>query len=418
MRQWFEEQKPVDGEDLERHDKWLCMMWPRLHLLRELLSDDGVIFISIDDNEQHHLRMMMDEVFGESNLVAEIPWASGSPKNDTDISVQHEYIIGYARVRRHQNRRLRKSNYDDWFLEPSFAVRPQQLSSKGFSNPDNDPRGNWKLQTFHAPNIRPNLTYLIVNPMTGAEHWPPAGRCWRMTQAQFNLLMNDQRIMFGRRGNTMPQMKVFYDDVKDFGATPQSWWRGTEYGTSASGTSEFKGIFAQDRQFDYPKPTQLVKRILEMSTGPNDIVLDSFAGSGTTAHAVLALNKEDGGNRKFILVECEDYADSITAERVRRVIKGVPSAKDQTLRDGLGGEFTYCELGDEISIEKMLEGELPSYADVARFAIHNATGTAPDHVPDEFDDDLGFVYESDSTRYHIFYRADVDWLRGEQGALN
>ena len=161
------------------------------------------------------------------------------------------------------------------------------------------------------------------------------------------------------------------------------------------------------------------------NVGPNDIVLDSFAGSGTTAHAVLALNREDGGNRKFILVECEDYADSITAERVRRVIRGVPGAKDATLRDGLGGEFTYCTLGEPISVEGMLTGEsMPAFDQLAVYLINCATGqpvmTADIATPDDdgFDSDTSFVYETDRQRFHLYYRPDTEWLASNDGALN
>ena len=419
MRQWLAENRPVDGEDLERHDKWLCMMWPRLHLLRDLLSDDGAIFVSIDDNEQHHLRMMMDEIFGADNFVSEVPWESGSPKNDTDISIQHEYIVGYAKVRRKKDRRLKLSNYDTWFQQSDFAIRPEPLAIEGFSNPDDDPRGVWKLQTFHAPNIRPNLIYPIVNPVTKKEHWPPEGRCWRMTQEQFYSLLNDNRIVFGKSGNAMPHLKVFYENVIDFGVTPQSWWSGSKYGNNAKGTTEFISIFSRDRQFDHPKPSQLIKHIIKIATGPDDIILDSFAGSGTTAHAVLALNKEDGGNRKFILVECEEYADSVTAERVRRVINGVPNARDKSLQEGLGGSFTYCELGESIDVESMLTGDaLPSYSALAAYLLHTAAGVSAGEASLSSQNEDGLFYRSETTDYYLLYEADVGWLRGNAAMLN
>ena len=417
MQAWLQANSPVDGEDLERHDKWLCMMWPRLHLLRELLSDDGAIFVSIDDNEQHHLRMLMDEIFGEANLVAEIPWASGSPKNDTDISVQHEYLIGYAKVRRQKDRRLRESNFSRWFSDPTFAIRPEPLSTDGFSNPDGDERGAWKLQTFHAPNIRPNLTYPIVNPETRQEHWPPSGRCWRMTQEQYLALQQDNRILFGRDGKSMPHLKVYYSEVKAFGVTPQSWWSGSKYGNNAAGTTEFKEIFGDAEKLDYPKPSQLVKHLLTLSTGPNDIILDSFAGSGTTAHAVLALNKADGGNRQFILVECEDYADSITAERVRRVINGVPGARDKALQAGLGGSFAYCTLGAPIDPEKMLTGEaLPSWSSLAAYLLHTAAGLSVGGELQPQDGD-GRFYETETTAWHLLYQPEIAWLRSSAAVL-
>ena len=343
MQQWFNDNNLFD---LGPHDKWLCMMYPRLHLLRDLLSEDGVIFVSIDDKEHHHLRVIMDEIFGKENFVVCIPWESGSPKNDTDISIQHEYILIYAKTKRKKNRRLKHTNAKTWFQEPSFAVFPDELSKDGFSNPDNDPRGIWKLQSFSAPHIRPSLTYVITNPRTKQTFLPPEGRCWRMNEKSYKRNLQDNRILFGIKGTSGPQLKVFYEDIKNLGVTPQSWFT-RDIGTNAEGTLELKQIFSSNMKFDYPKPRRMIQRLLKMASRSDDIVLDSFAGSGTTAHAVLALNKEDSNNRKFILIECEDYANTITAERVRRVINGIPDARDVALRDGLGGEFMYCSLGEQ-----------------------------------------------------------------------
>jgi adenine-specific DNA-methyltransferase len=255
--------------------------------------------------------------------------------------------------------------------------------------------------------------YPITTP-SGRVVNPPFGSCWRYSKERLAELIDDNRIWFGANGNNSPRTKRFLSEVKQ-GITPITVWLYEDVGHTQSAT---QGLNRIGINFNNPKPESLIQHAIRIATGPDDIVLDSFAGSGTTAHAVLALNREDGGNRKFILVECEDYADSITAERVRRVIRGVPTARDAALREGLGGEFTYCELGDEVSIEGMLEGELPSYADIAGMAIHNATGLAPRDVPSEFDGELGFVYESENTRYHLLYRADAEWLRGEAGALN
>ena len=425
LAHWFDANKPVDGEDLERHDKWLCMMWPRLQLLRELLSDDGVIFVSIDDNEQHHLRVIMDEIFGHRNLVAQIPWKARAVHNDTDISVAHEYILSYAKSRRLVNRRLKPSNAETWHTDPGFAMFPSELTGEGFSNPDNDPRGPWKTDNFDAPNIRPNLTYEIANPNSGRIFMPPAGRCWRMTNSRYMENLKDGRIHFGSDGNGKPQLKVFFNEVVKFGKVETTWFDSALNGTVSRGTREVDTIFGIKKAFHHPKPTQLLVHLLKLSTRDDDIVLDSFAGSGTTAHAVLALNKEDGGNRKFILVECEDYADSITAERVRRVIRGVPSAKDAALRDGLGGEFTYCTLGDPITVEDMLEGKsMPAFDQLAAYLINCATG-APVVLsdllkPDDtgFDCETSFVWESERQRFHLFYRPDAEWLSSNDGALN
>ena len=178
-------------------------------------------------------------------------------------------------------------------------------------------------------------------------------------------------------------------------------------------------IFGGATPFDYPKPVSLINHILQMATRANDLVLDSFAGSGTTAHAVLALNKEDGGNRKFILVECEDYADSITAERERRVISGVPEARDQALRDGLGGSFTYCTLGPPIDVETMLTGEhLPAYSELAAYLLHTSSGIAVGAGALAAQNEDGLFYEDDRAGYYLLYRPDIPWLQSNEGMLN
>ena len=420
MREWLRQNSPVDREDLERHDKWLCMMWPRLHLLRELLSDDGAIFVSINYNEQHHLRMLLDEIFGEQNLIADFPWQSRlSVSNDIDISVQHEQVLAYAKNRRQSNRRLRRANADRWYTEPGFAALPKPLEPEGFSNPDGDPRGPWRLDPFDAPHVSDSLTYAIVNPDTGEEHWPPEGRQWRMLEQNYRQLADDGRIVFGRSGTARPQLKAFYYERRPFGQTRTSWWPGQEYGTTADGTRALMEIFGGATPFDYPKPVSLITHILQMATRADDLVLDSFAGSGTTAHAVLALNKEDGGSRKFILVECEDYADSITAERVRRVIGGVPGAREQALRDGLGGSFTYCTLGPPIDVETMLTGEhLPAYSELAAYLLHTSSGISvgADALAGQNED--GLFYEDDRAGYYLLYRPDIPWLQSNEGMLN
>ena len=202
------------------------------------------------------------------------------------------------------------------------------------------------------------------------------------------------------------------------GLTPNTWWDHKFAGHNKEATLELKTLHDGTAPFDTPKPVRLLKRIFQIAANEESIVLDSFAGSGTTAHAVLALNKEDGGNRKFILAECEDYADKITAERVRRVIKGVPKAKDENLKNGLGGSFTYCTLGDEISPEKMLTGEnLPDYETLARHLVYTATGQAPDKIRNTKDKDE-FFYETSDRLFYLIYEPDLAFLRSADSALN
>lgn len=327
------------------HSDWLSMMYPRLKLARNLLTEDGVIFISIDDNEVHNLRKICDEIFGENNLAAQIVWqARQSIQNDTDISESHEYILAYAKSRRQENRRLKESNAKSWYKEPSFAFYPKELDESKFDNLDNDSRGKWKADPFDAPNLRPNLTYPITNPNTGEIYMPPNGRCWRTGEEEYKKLLADNRIVFGKTGNSKPQLKVFYDEKKEYGSTIDTWFDGNKYGTATKGTKVVQNLFEGKSPFDTVKPVELIENILKFSTKPNDIILDFFSGSATTAHAVMQLNAEDGGNRKYIMVQLPEATDEkseaykagykniceIGKERIRRAAKKI---KEETQAD-------------------------------------------------------------------------------------
>ena len=335
------------------HTDWLNMMYPRLRLARNLLSDDGAIFISIDDNEVHNLRKICDEVFGEDNFIAQFPWQSRqSIQNDTDISTSHEYVIAYAKVRRKENRRLKEINIDTWFKDKSFACLPLELDKSRFDNPDNDPRGLWKADPFDAPNIRPNLTYAIINPNTGEEYWPPRGRCWRTDENTYKKLLEDNRIVFGKTGESRPQLKVFYEEKKMFGSVDNTWWTGEKCGTSTQGTKELMQLFGGFAPFDTPKPTQLIKKILKLVSLPNgdDIVLDFFSGSATTAHAVMQLNAEDEGNRKFIMVQLPEPTDE-NSEAYKASYKNISEIGKERIRRA--GEKIKAEYKDKENIENL-----------------------------------------------------------------
>ena len=405
MREWLNQ--TVDIEDLERHDKWLCMMWPRLQLLKELLSDDGVIFISIDDNEQHHLRMLMDDVFGERNFVATVIWQKiFSPKNTAKyFSQDHDFILAYAR------------DITQW--TPNPMERSEQASSR-YKNVDDDPRGPWSSSDLTARNYYSQGTYEVTSP-SGAKFKPSVGNYFRVSPDRFAELEAEGRIWWGADGNNMPRLKRYLSEVRD-GVVPQTLWFHKEVGHTQGAKQELVSTIDFERSedvFNTVKPSSLMKRIFKIATDKDAIILDSFAGSGTTAHAVLALNKEDGGNRKFILVECEDYADSITAERVRRVINGVPGARDEALREGLGGSFTYCTLGEPIDVEGMLTGEaLPSFSALAAYLAHTASGISvgSGELTPQGSDRL--FYSSDKNNYHLFYEPDLDYLRSNEAILN
>ena len=403
MQNWLKDKGPVDGEDLERHDKWLCMMWPRLQLLRELLAEDGVIFISIDDNEQHRLRMMMDEIFGERNFVANISWWSKyTLSNDaSNVSYQHENILFYTK--------------DINAFRIGLLPRTDEMNA-AYKNSDNDPKGNWKATPLHAKSGRDKDRYMVHFP-NGVVWKCPEGRFPRYSKERLLKLYDSGELWFGKSGDRQPNKKTYLSAVKS-GKTVGSLWPYKEVGSTHESNEELSAIFGKGK-FENPKGSKLLKRVIQIANVPsNGIVLDSFAGSGTTAHAVLALNKEDGGNRKFILVECEDYADKITAERVRRVINGVPNARDDALKNGLGGTFTYCTLGDEISIEKMLTGKhLPDYDTFARHLVYVATGKSPDKIRKARGKD-GFFLETPDRLFYLIYEPKLTFLRSAESALN
>lgn len=324
----------VDSEDSFRHSKWLSFMSKRLRLAKRLMSDKGVLFISIDDNEQAQLKLLCDEIFGADNYISSIPWHSRqSLQNDTDLSINHEYILAVAKNRRKSNRRLKKANASIWYDQEGFVFYPISVDGRKYSNPDNDPRGPWKADPMDAPHIRPNLTYPITNPITGVQHLPPRGRCWRISQEKFASALADNRILFGKNGTSRPQMKVFLNEQVEFGSIAHSWFEAEKYGTATHGSKELQGIFGGDKVFTSPKPTSLISNILSLVSIPERpiTVLDFFAGSGTTLHATMQLNAEDGGSRRCILVTnnenniCED----VTYERNNRVIRGYTNAKGE-----------------------------------------------------------------------------------------
>lgn len=462
MKEWLKkEANPVDKEDLERHDKWLCMMWPRLHLLRELLAEEGAIFITLDDNEVHRFRGIMDEIMGHENFVASIIWHKmDSPKNTAvQFSEDHDYLLVYAK------------HGPNWF--PNLLERSDEMLAR-YKNPDNDPRGPWLLSDLAARNEYSAGLYEIRTPSGKIIPRPPAGSYWRVSKERFEELDRDKRIWWGS-GDVRPGIKRFLSEVKD-GVVPQTIWPWKEAGSTRNAKQHLSQIMEKkpgDEMFVSPKPVELLARVIDLATNKDSIVLDSFAGSGTTAHAVLAANKKDGGNRKFILVETEDYADTLTAERVRRVINGysfegtqreelhrepitwtkLKKAKDliekvegiemmagkrfdrikatvddgelvvtgekdvKQKTDGLGGSFTFATLGPEMSIEALLADGLPAFDALAKYVFYTATGRTLADVPKQSGKTFGYIGETESHRVHLLYQPDKAWLRSNDAAL-
>ena len=402
MQRWLVENSPVDNEDLERHDKWLCMMWPRLHLLKDLLAKDGVIFISIDDNELHHLRMLMDEIFEPDNFLTQFVWNKKNVvQNDAKFaSVNHEYVLCYRKSGDFQR----------------FNLLPRsEKANKRYKNPDNDPRGPWQSVALQAKSGRPEDVYSVKFP-NGVTWEPPSGTFPKFTKDKLLSLYEEGCLFFGNSGQNVPRLKKYLFEVKQ-GMVSNSILTTDDVGSTQSATEAVKSIMGGN-VFNSPKAVGLIQRIILLSTGPDDIVLDSFAGSGTTAHAVLSLNKEDGGNRKFILVECQDYADTITAERVHRVINGIPDANNSEMSEGLGGSFTYCTLGEPMKVETILSGEtLPSYSDLAANLFYTTSGVSLGGDNFEPKNDDGLFYSDDQNDYYLLYKPNLGYLRSDEAIL-
>jgi adenine-specific DNA-methyltransferase len=321
----------VDKEDAYKHSKWLEFMYRRLELAKELLAEDGVIFVSIDDNEVFNLGLLMNQVFGEINHVATCVWQKRySRENRGAIGDAHEYLLVYA-------------------LEPdSFKIRRNKirLTQKQLVVYKNDDsvHGKWRDIPMTAQGFRPNQMYEIVA-QNGKRHRPPEGRCWSMIESEYLKLREQGRIYFGKDGNGTPRVIRYLSEVE--GIVPWTWWPHEEVGHTDEARKEIQSIFGTQTAFDTPKPVRLIERILQIVTKSSDLILDFFAGSGTIAHAVLKLNREDGGNRRFILVSnTEATADApdknlcrdVCAERVRRVINGYRNKKNEWV-EGLGGDL-------------------------------------------------------------------------------
>lgn len=301
------------------HSNWLSMMYPRLVLARELLAEDGVLVMSIDDDEMPRLRMLADNIFGEHNFYASVVWQKKySPANDAKrFSDMHDYLLVYSR--------------SEQFVRGLFPRTEE--NNKPYKYDDGDGRGlyrtdNLSVRTYSAAN-----DYPVTNPHTGAEHTPPAGRCWGYSSDAMHQLIADNRIYWGKNNDGAPQLKRYLSEVQQ-GTVPTTWWPHEFAGHNDEARKEIRDLFDTTAVFDTPKPTRVIKRLLQVCTTPNseDIILDFFAGSGTTAHAVMAQNAEDGGNRRFILVQLPEElqqkkgsaaleystVSAVTRERIRR----------------------------------------------------------------------------------------------------
>jgi len=343
IKKWLGDVVGKEGEDLSRHDKWLCMMYPRLVLLHKLLAEDGSIWISIDDNEVANLRLVMDEVFGPGNFMGNVVWQKkyASANDHKGISPMHDHVLVYQRSAKFSRNLLPRTEEND---------KQYRLA---------DDKGVFRSSDYTCnknADERPNLYYPIIQPNTNEEIWPKRSRVWGYSKDEHFNHVDKDLIYWGKDGmGKTPAFKRYKDALKGGGGTvPVSWWAHDFASHTDAARKEVRGIFEDSTSIDdfpTPKPTLLLQRVLQIATDKNSIILDSFAGSGTTAHAVLNLNKQDDGNRKFILIEMMDYAETITAERVKRVMQGYPStslragSEGNKKTEGTGGAFDYYTLG-------------------------------------------------------------------------
>lgn len=400
IKKWLGEVVGKEGEDLSRHDKWLCMMYPRLKLLQKLLHEAGAIFISIDDNEYANLRLICDEIFGARNFVATFIWEKRlNRENRKAVSSRHDYLLCYSKNRTNERRVLKQLPMSGDALER-------------YSNPDNDPRGAWKSDpaTAQAGHATKDQFYVLQLP-NGKCHTLPAGRCWLYTEENMIKAIAEGRIWLGADGKNVPRKKTYLYE-KERGLTPETIWFANDVSSNEQAKNELKRIFPEIIPFTTPKPHELVEHIIRICSDDNDVILDSFAGSGTTAHAVLNMNKADGGHRKFILVEMMDYAESITAERVKRVIDGYGQGKN--VMEGTGGGFSFYDLGEPLIIEDNLN-EAVGTEKIREYVWYMET-RKPYTLPES--DNPYYLGSTNDTGYYFYYEPqkitilDYDFLSG------
>lgn len=331
-------------DDNLEHSQWLAMMYPRLELLRKLLSEDGSIWVSIDDNEAHYLKVVMDEVFGRRNFVANVLWKKRtSPDARLKMSDAHDHVLLYAK--------------DITQIKiGKLPLSAKQL--KNYKNPDNDSRGDWASSDYSAQGFRPNQMYTIRTP-AGVEYKPPAGMCWKNVEEVFLKLVDDNRIWFGKNGKSVPRRKTFLFERE--GLSAWTWWENSEVGHNQEAKKEINSLFGNDSAFETPKPERLINRILQIATNPGDLVLDSFLGSGTTAAVVHKMG------RRYIGIEMGDHAVTHCAPRLRKVIDGEQGGISKAVNWQGGGGFQFYRLGDPVFDE---EGHISPGIRFAPLAAH------------------------------------------------
>jgi adenine-specific DNA-methyltransferase len=412
FKEWIGQTVGKEGEDACRHDKWCCMMYPRLELLKLLMhEDDGSIWISIDDNEVHSLRAICDDVFGEENFVATVIWEKVySPKSSAKyLSENHDYVVLYAK------------NKEKW--RPRLLPRTEEANAR-YSNPDNDPRLDWKPGDLSARNYYSKGTYSIDCPGGRQIDGPPPGTYWRVDEDTFWDMDEDKRIWWGDDGNGTPAIKRFLSEVRDL--VPETIWTYREVGHTQEAKKKVLKILGELEAPVTPKPVDLLHRICWIASEPGDIILDSFAGTATTGHAVLRMNAEEKSDRKFVLIQLPhdtktnesdgfNVCQRMTKPRIERVIKGYNYVKRQAKgkrkkvhESGLGGSFTYARVGEPLLDEyKRFAKKMPAWEDLAKYIFY--TETSHQVELKKLDEKSGFIGATEAgggTSYYLFYTPD------------
>lgn len=402
FKEWIGQVVGKEEEDACRHDKWCCMMYPRLQLLKQMLSEDGAIFVSIDDNEVQRLRMLMDEIFGEENFIATIVWQNVyTVKNSARyLSDMHDFVILYAKQKAKWKRNLRPRDED---------------TDEDYDNPDDDPNGSWISHALQSRNSYSKGIYPITSPGGRVVEGPPAGTFWRVSKEKFLKTDKAGQVWWGQEGNNLPRIKEYLNDVKK-GVVPSTWWSYQYAGSNSGAKIALRKIMGQD-VFITPKPIELLQRIIELSCDKDSIVLDSFAGSGTTGHAVLEANKEDGGRRRFILLQMAyetkkqeaeklNICEKLTAERLRRVINGYTFTNSKGKKqkvDSLAGSFCYAHLNENplLGHYRDITTNPPSLEEVAKYIFYTETSTAWDKS--KWDKNTGKIGGHHNTSFYLLY---------------
>ena len=401
IKKWLGEVVGKEGEDLSRHDKWLCMMYPRLRLLQKLLAKDGVIFISIDVNEKFNLKLMCDEIFGSNMFIADIAVINNlkGRSDDKYIATAHESLLIYQNGDFITNGVAVPEEYETEYklTDSNGRYRLQGLRKRGAGAKRED-RPNMYYPFYYSEEnnllslepIDENCVVILPHLSDGSD-----GR-WRWGKDTAKERISE---LIAQKVKGRDEYDVFQKDyLPDDGSKrikPKSFWMGSEF-SAESGTLETKAILGKGI-FDTPKPTGIIEYCIEQAMQSDSIILDSFAGSGTTAHAVLKMNKADGGNRKFILIEMMDYADSITAERVKRVMSGYGEGKSKA--EGTGGNFSYYELGDTV----MNGDELNEAVDVGKIREYVYFTETKSRLAPFKDDEPYYLGTHITTAYYFYY---------------